>query len=106
MVMPDTFTFVHRAAIIQSAARNSVPAVYWNSPHAREGGLLSYGVSHQSIFRRSASYINLILHGAKPGSLPVQLPTEFEMILNLKTAKALGLAVPELIRLHANEVID
>jgi putative ABC transport system substrate-binding protein len=106
VVMPDTFTFVHRAAIIRAAARNNIPAVYWDSPHAREGGLLSYGISQDDLFRRSAAYIDLILRGAKPAALPVQLPTKFEMILNLKTAKALSLSIPASIQLRADEVIE
>ena len=94
VVMPDTFTINHRAPFIQMAARNNVPAVYWISAYAREGGLLSYGVDNADIFRRSASYVDRILRGAKPADLPVQLPTKFETVVNLKTAKKLGLTVP------------
>jgi putative ABC transport system substrate-binding protein len=97
---------VHRAPIISAAARNNVPAVYPNSPFARGGGLLSYGVDHPDIFRRAATYVDRILRGAKPADLPVQLPTKFEMVLNRKTAKALGLAVPPSILLRATEVIE
>ena len=103
---PLAFTISHRAPIILSAARNNVPAVYWNSAYAREGGLLSYGVDNADIFRRSASYVDLILRGAKPADLPVQLPTKFEMILNAKTAKALGLEVPWQLQQLADEVIE
>jgi putative ABC transport system substrate-binding protein len=106
VVMPDVFTLVHRASVISAAARNNVPAVYSSSVTARDGGLLSYGVDTVDIFRRPASYVDRILRGAKPGDLPVQLPTKFEMVLNLKTAKALGLAVPLSIRLRADEVIE
>jgi ABC-type uncharacterized transport system substrate-binding protein len=106
VVMPDTFTFNHRASIILSAARNNVPAVYWNSPYAREGGLLSYGVDDADIFRRSASYVDRILRGAKPADLPVQLPTKFETVVNLKTAKKLGLTVPPDVLVAADEVIE
>jgi putative ABC transport system substrate-binding protein len=73
---------------------------------ARDGGLLSYGVDPVDPFRRAASYVDRILRGEKPGDLPVQLPTKFEMVLNLRTAKALGLAVPPSIRLRADEVIE
>jgi len=106
VVMPDTFTFVHRALIVLLAARNNVPTVYWDSVHARDGGLLSYGVDNADIFRRSASYVDRILRGAKPADLPVQLPTKFEMILNVKTAKALDLVVPPSIQLRADEIIE
>ena len=97
---------VHRAPIILAAARNNVPAVYSQSPFARDGGLLSYGPDLVDIFRRAASYADRILRGAKPGDLPVQFPTKFEMILNLKTANALGLAIPPSILLRADEVIE
>ena len=102
-MMLDQFTAVHRAAIIMAAARNNVPAVYWASTFVRDGGLLSYGGDPVDIFRRAATYA---LRGEKPGDLPVQFPTKFEMIVNLKTAKALGLAVPPSILLRANEVIE
>ena len=104
--MPDIFTLAHSAAIISAAARNNVPAVYWSSAFARDGGLLSYGVDRVDLFRRAASYVDRILRGAKPAELPIQLPTKFEMAVNLKTAKALGLAVPRSIMLRATEVID
>ena len=97
---------VHRAAIISAAAQNNVPAVYYISPFARDGGLLSYGVDIVDIFRRAASYADRILRGEKPGDLPVQFPTKFEMVVNLKTAKALGLAIPPSIMLRADEVIE
>ena len=104
--MPDGFMTVHRAPIISAAARNNVPAVYWLSAFARDGGLLSYGVDQVDALRGAASYVNRILRGAKPVELPVQLPANFEMAVNLKTAKALGLAVPPSIMLRADEVIE
>jgi putative ABC transport system substrate-binding protein len=106
VVMPDIFTNVHRAPIIAAAVRNNVPAVYSDSDFARGGGLLSYGVDQVDIWRRAASYVDRILRGAKPAELPVQFPTKFEMIVNLKTAKALGLAVPPSILLRADGVIE
>jgi ABC-type uncharacterized transport system substrate-binding protein len=106
VVMPDIFMFVHRASIISAAAQNNVPAVYWHSDFARDGGLLSYGVDQLDMLLRAATYVDRILRGAKPGDLPVQFPTKFEMALNLKTAKALGLAVPPSIWLRADEVIE
>ena len=104
--MPDTTTFVHRARLILAAARNNVPAVYWISNFARDGGLLSYGVDLPDLYRRAATYVDRILRGEKPGDLPVQFPTKFEMVVNLKTAKALGLTVPQSIMLRADEVIE
>jgi putative ABC transport system substrate-binding protein len=104
--MPDAFTGAHRAAIIPAAARNKVPAVYRRSTFPRDGGLLSYGVEAIDLWRRAATYVDRILRGAKPGDLPVQFPTKFEMVVNLKTAKALGLTVPQSILLRADEVIE
>jgi putative ABC transport system substrate-binding protein len=106
VVMPDVFTLVHRVPIILATARNNVPAVYPLSDFARDGGLLSYGADLVDIYRRAASYVDRILRGAKPAELPVQLPTKFEMVLNLKTARALGLVVPRSIFLRADAVIE
>jgi putative ABC transport system substrate-binding protein len=89
-----------------AAARNNVPAVYSQSFLARDGGLLSYGPDLVDTFRRAATYVDRILRGAKPGDLPVQFPTKFEMAVNLKTAKALGITVPQSILLRAYEVIE
>jgi putative ABC transport system substrate-binding protein len=106
VVIPDVFTAAHRAPIISAAARNNVPAVYWQSYWVREGGLLSYGADRVETWRRAASYVDRILRGEKPGDLPVQFPTKFEMVVNRKTATALGLAVPPSILLRADEVIE
>jgi putative ABC transport system substrate-binding protein len=106
VVLGGGFMSVHRAPIILAAARNNVPAVYGFSTFARDGGLLSYGVDTVDLFRRAASYVDRILRGAKPEDLPVQFPTKFEMVLNLKTAKALGLAIPPSILLRADEQIE
>jgi putative ABC transport system substrate-binding protein len=106
VVIPGAFTNVHRVPIISAAARNNVPAVYASSYYTRDGGLLSYGPDPVDDFRRAASYVDRILHGAKPAELPVQLPTKFEMAVNLKTAKALGLTVSQSILLRADEVIE
>jgi putative ABC transport system substrate-binding protein len=94
VVMPDVFTLVHRASIISAAARNNVPAVYDRSYFVRDGGLLSYGTDLVDDLRRAAPYVDRILRGEKPGDLPVQFPTKFEMVVNRKTATALGLAIP------------
>jgi putative tryptophan/tyrosine transport system substrate-binding protein len=106
VIMPDTFTLVHRPPIISAAARNNVPAVYALSEFVREGGLLSYGVDLLDTWRRAASYVDRILRGAKPAELPVQLPTKFQMAVNLKTAKALGLSIPTNLLAIADEVIE
>jgi putative ABC transport system substrate-binding protein len=106
VVMPDIFNFVHRSSVILAAARNNVPAVYHLSTFARDGGLLSYGVDLVDLNRRAATYVDRILRGEKPGDLPVQLPTKFEMVVNVKTAKALGLAIPPSILLRADEIIE
>jgi putative ABC transport system substrate-binding protein len=107
VVMPSgAFTVAHRAPIISAAARNNVPAVYFQSSFVRDGGLLSYGADPVDLFRRAATYVDRILRGEKPGDLPVQFPTKYEMIVNLKTAKALGLNVPQSMRLLADEVIE
>jgi putative ABC transport system substrate-binding protein len=106
VVISDPFTIAHRAPVILAAVRNNVPAVYTLSDFARDGGLLSYGPDPVDIFRRAAAYVDRILRGEKPSDLPVQFPTKFEMVLNLKTAKALGLTVPPSIRLLADEVIE
>jgi putative tryptophan/tyrosine transport system substrate-binding protein len=106
VVAPDIFTFVHRAPIILLAARNKLPSVYPRSPFVTNGGLLSYGPDQMDLIRRAAPYVDRILRGAKPAELPVQLPTKFEMAVNVKTAKALGLTVPQSILLRADEVIE
>jgi putative ABC transport system substrate-binding protein len=102
--MPDLFMLVHRVSIILAAARNNVPTVYPISEFARDGGLLSYGVNRVGIFRSAATYVDRILRGEKPGDLPVQFPTKFEMVVNLKTATTLGLTVPQSILLTAEQV--
>jgi putative ABC transport system substrate-binding protein len=106
VVASDAFVVAHRAPIISAEARNNVPAVYIASDFVRDGGLLSYGPDQVDIFRRAASYVDRVLRGEKPGDLPVQFPTKFEMVLNRKTATALGLAVPPSIMLRADEVIE
>ena len=108
VLMPDIFTNAHRASIISAAARNNVPAVYGGSGafFTVDGGLLSYGPDPVDIWRRAASYVDRILRGTKPGDLPVQFPAKFEMAVNLKTAKALGLTIPETLLATADEVIQ
>jgi putative tryptophan/tyrosine transport system substrate-binding protein len=106
VVMPDVFTVAHRTQIISAATQSNVPAVYNGSVFARDGGLLSYGPDLVDSWRRTATYVDRILRGAKPAELPVQLPTKFEMVVNLKTAKALGLTIPETLLATADQVIE
>jgi putative ABC transport system substrate-binding protein len=106
VALPDVFMQAHRAPMILAAARNNVPAVYGDSVFARDGGLLSYGVDTVDSYRRAATYVDRILRGEKPGDLPVQLPTKFEMVVNRKTATALDFAIPPSILLRADEVIE
>jgi putative ABC transport system substrate-binding protein len=106
VIIPAAFMLGQGASIILAAARNNVPAVYAASSSVRGGGLLSYGPDGVDTYRRAASYVDRILRGEKPGDLPVQFPTKFEMVVNRKTATALGLAVPPSILLRADEVIE
>jgi putative ABC transport system substrate-binding protein len=95
-----------RATIISLVARNHLPAVYGPPVIARDGGLVSYSPDFQDNFRRSAQYVNDILRGAKPSELPVQMPVKYLLTINLKTAKALGITVPQTLRVAADEVIQ
>jgi putative ABC transport system substrate-binding protein len=106
IVQPDGITSAHRQLIIDLAAKHGLPAVYPFRFFAADGGLMAYGVNAVDQFRRAASYIDRILRGAKPGDLPVQAPTKFELVINLKTAKALGLKIPEAVLARADEVIE
>jgi hypothetical protein len=106
VVIPDAFTVRHRAEITALAARYHVPAVYWSRSFAEVGGLISYGPYIVDEYRRAASYADRILKGSKPSELPVQAPVKFELVVNLKTAKALGLDVPPSLLARADEVIE
>ena len=106
IVMPDAFNEPIREQIIALAARYSVPAIYYNRFFSELGGLISYGELRVETFRLAAGYIDRILKGEKPADLPVQAPTKFELIINLKTAKALGLTIPDKLMALANEVIE
>jgi putative tryptophan/tyrosine transport system substrate-binding protein len=106
LVLPDSFTFVHRDAIVALAARYRLPAVYWNRPFVDEGGLMAYGVDGNDLYRRAADYVDRILKGDKPGDLPVQNPTKFELVINLRTAQALGITVAPTLLAAADEVVE
>ena len=102
----DPFTVAHRALIIRLAEQHRMPAIYQLRQFAVEGGLMSYGPDTHDIFRRSAAYVDRILKGEKPADLPAQAPTKFELVINLKTAKALGLTVPSTLLARADELIE
>jgi putative ABC transport system substrate-binding protein len=104
--MPDTTPMAHSDLIIGLAARHRLPAVYFLSSFVAAGGLMSYGADFVELFRQSAYYVDRILRGDSPANLPVQAATRFETTLNLKTAKALGLAVPPGMLVAADEVIE
>jgi putative ABC transport system substrate-binding protein len=106
IVAPDPFTVVNREVVIRSVERHRLPAIFTLRQEVVEGALMSYGPDAADIFRRSASYVDRILKGAKPDELPVQAPTKFELVINLKTAKALGLDVPLQLQQRADEVIE
>jgi putative tryptophan/tyrosine transport system substrate-binding protein len=106
VVTAEPFTMEHRSRILDFMARNAIPAMYEEGRFVEAGGLMSYGPSVPDLFRRSASYVHKILKGANPANLPVEQPTKFELVINLKTAKALGLTVPESILVRADRVIQ
>jgi putative ABC transport system substrate-binding protein len=106
IVMPDAFTLTHHDLIITRAAQYDLPSIYAFRVFPASGGLLSYGVDQIDIYRRAASYVDRILRGTKAGELPVEAPIKFELVINLKTAKALGLTVPDKLLAVADEVIE
>jgi putative ABC transport system substrate-binding protein len=105
-VLTDTFTTVNRDRIIALAAKYRVPALYPYRFFAQSGGLVSYGVDTLEQYPRAAAYADRILKGEKPGDLPIQQPTKYELVINLKTAKTLGLTVPLTLQASADEVIE
>jgi len=106
IVLPDVFNTTHRATIIAEAARHRVPAIYSLRFFALAGGLISYGIDNLDVYRRAASYVDRILNGARPAGLPVQLPSKFECVINLTTARALGLAITPKLHVMATEMIE
>jgi putative ABC transport system substrate-binding protein len=106
LVMPTTLAFVHRARIIALAIKNRLPTMFWRREFADAGGLMAYGPDQQEMYRRAAVYVSKILQGAKPMDLPVEQPRKFELVINLKTARALGLTIPRPVVLQADHVIE
>jgi putative ABC transport system substrate-binding protein len=106
VAIPDSFTGQHRALIIALTARHRLPALYSTLSFTPSGGLMAYAVDTRDLMQRAATYVDRILKGGKPADLPVQLPAKFELSINLKTAKALGLALPDMLIARANEVIE
>jgi ABC-type uncharacterized transport system substrate-binding protein len=106
LVLPDLILPGNRDRIVKAAARHRVPAAYPNKIYVTAGGLMSYATDRPALFRQSASYVDRIVRGEKPADLPVQSPTTFDLVLNLKTAEALGLTVPQALLARADEVIE
>jgi putative ABC transport system substrate-binding protein len=106
LVLPDFFTISNRAAILAAAAQANLPAVYWNRVFVADGGLMSYGTDNDDLLRRAADYVDRILKGRRPGDLPVQNPTKFELAINLRAAKTLGVTFSPLLLATADEVIE
>ncbi len=105
LIVTTYFMIAHRARVIEFAAKRRLPTIYAWNPFVYDGGLMSYGVDFQHLYRRAATYVDKILNGAKPADLPIEQPTKFDFVINLKTAKALGLTIPPAVLLHATMVI-
>ncbi len=106
LVLSDALTNAHRVRIVELANKNRLPTMYFSREWVDAGGLMAYGPSWREMYRRAATYVDKILRGAKPGDLPIEQPTTFELVINLKTAKALGLAIPPSVLRQATEVIQ
>jgi len=105
-MVADRFLLAHRTQIVDFVARTRLPAMYPYRDFVVAGGLMSYAPSYEDLFRRSATYVDKILRGAKPSDLPIEQPTKFELLVNLRAAKALGLVIPSSILLRADQVVE
>jgi putative tryptophan/tyrosine transport system substrate-binding protein len=106
VVQQDDLFVANRALVINSAAQRRLPGMYVFGLYPRSGGLMSYGANAEDLYRRAAGYVNRILKGAKPSELPVERPSKFELVINLKTAKALGLTIPPSLLARADQIIE
>jgi putative ABC transport system substrate-binding protein len=106
VILPDVLFLSQRRQIADIATKRHLPTVYGVAEYAEAGGLMAYGASHLDLVRRAATFVDKILKGAKPGDLPIEQPSKFELVINLKTAKAVGLSIPQSILLRADQVIE
>jgi putative tryptophan/tyrosine transport system substrate-binding protein len=106
IVAPDALTYLYRTKLVEAASKNRLPGIYWSREFAEVGGLMTYGANIRELGRHAAIFVDKILRGAKPADLPVEQPTAFDLVINLKTAKALGLAIPPSLLARADQLID
>jgi putative ABC transport system substrate-binding protein len=106
LLLESPFFTTHRARLAELPARSRLPAIYGQREYVEVGGLMSYGTDYPDLYRRAAVYVDKILKGAKPGDLPIEQPTKLELVINLKTAKALGLTIPPSLLQRADQVIE
>jgi putative ABC transport system substrate-binding protein len=106
VILPDPVISTNLKRIVDFAAKNRLPSIYQSSEFADAGGLVTYGPDRADLFRRAATYVDKILKGTKPGDLPVEQPTKLELVVNLKTAKALGITIPQSVLVRADRVIE
>ena len=106
MLLADSMFSANRARIVDFAAKSRLPSIFWQSGFAEAGAFMSYGTSYPDLFRGAANYVDKILKGAKPADLPVEQPTKFELVINMKTAKAIGLTIPQSVLVRADQLIE
>jgi len=106
LVVPDSVFNTHRARLADLSSRHRLPTMYGQDDYAKAGGLMSYAANRTDLYRRAAGYVDRLLRGASPAELPVEQPTKFELVINLKTAKALGLTIPQSVLIRADEIIQ
>jgi putative ABC transport system substrate-binding protein len=106
IVLPDPLALIHRGRVVELVARHRLPAIFAMKDYADVGGLMSYGPNTTDLYRRAATYVDKILRGARPSELPVEQPVKFDMVINVKTARALGLALPQSLLIRADQLIQ